>query len=81
MAKSVPERTLDPPIIGDYAMTYFAAFTPLPDTDLAALRDLCAKTAKPLEEKNVSATPTARELMALGDEAAEKRTQRADRLS
>jgi hypothetical protein len=71
-------RTFDPPIIGDYAMTYFAAFTPLPDTNLAALRDLCTKTAKPLEEKNVSATPTARELMALGDAAAE--SERKERL-
>jgi hypothetical protein len=64
-------RTFDPPIVGDYAMTYFAEFTPLPDTKLATLRDLCAKNAKPLEGKDISATPTARELMALGNEPAE----------
>jgi hypothetical protein len=72
-------RTFDPPIIGDYAMTYFAAFTPLPDTGLAALRDLCIKSAKPLEGKNVSATPTARELMAPGDAAVEG--ERKERIS
>ncbi|MFY9836328.1 MAG: hypothetical protein WAK55_07615, partial [Xanthobacteraceae bacterium] len=29
-------RSLDPAIIGDYAMTYFPTFTPLPQTDLMA---------------------------------------------
>jgi hypothetical protein len=47
-------RTFDPPIIGDYAMTYFAAFAPLPDSNLAALRDLCAGTTKPADAKDLS---------------------------
>ena len=72
-------RTFDPSIIGDYAITYFSAFTPLPDTNLAALSDLCAKTAKPEEGKDVPATPTARNLMALGNKAAE--TEREQRIS
>lgn len=72
-------RALDPAIVGDYAMTYFATFTPLPATNLAALRDLCAAKAKPLGgDQEFSATPTARELMALASKAAE--TERPKRL-
>jgi hypothetical protein len=64
-------RTLDPAIVGDYAMTFFPTFTPLPATDLTALRDRCAATAKPAAATDIADTPTARELMALGDKAAE----------
>jgi hypothetical protein len=57
-------RTLDPAVIGDYAMTYFADFTPLPQTGLAALRDLCAH-ADPADDAAGAATPTTRDLMAV----------------
>jgi hypothetical protein len=74
-------RTFDPAIIGDYAMTYFPAFTPLPETNLTALRDLCLSTAQPSQAKGLSETPTARELMALGNKAAEdERNERISKL-
>ena len=76
---SFVSRALDPAIIGDYAMTYFPAFTPLPQTDLAALRDRCAATAKPGGAGISAAVPTARELMAIGDEAGE--AERKERLA
>jgi hypothetical protein len=53
-------RTFDPTVIGDYAMTYFPTFTPLPETDLKRLRDFCAATAKPIQATELSETPTAR---------------------
>jgi hypothetical protein len=64
-------RSLDPAIIGDYAMTYFPTFTPLPKTGLAALQDFCASAAKSGNAEQLGATPTARELMAIRNKAAE----------
>jgi len=64
-------RTLDPAIVGDYSMTFFPTFAALPATDLAALRDRCVATAKPVTAKNVAETPTARELMAFTNKTAE----------
>jgi hypothetical protein len=78
---SFVSRSFDPAIIGDYAMTYFPVFTPLPQTNLTSLRNLCAATAKPTPPGDVSATPTARELMELGNKAAElERLQRIHQL-
>jgi hypothetical protein len=74
-------RSLDPAIIGDYAMTYFPVFTPLPATDLAALRHHCAATARPIHAAHLSPTPTARDLMTLGNKTAEaERSKRIDEL-
>jgi hypothetical protein len=64
-------RSLDPAVIGDYAMTYFPAFTPLPETNLSALQDLCTATARSGRTEKLGATPTARELMAIRNRAAE----------
>jgi hypothetical protein len=72
---SFVSRSLDPAIIGDYAMSYFPTFTPLQETDLAALRDRCAATT---EHAEVSETPTARELMTIPNKAAE--AERATRI-
>jgi len=63
-------RALDPAVIGDYAMTYFPTFTPLSQTNLSALQDLCAATAKPSTE-HFGETPTVRELMAVRNKDAE----------
>jgi hypothetical protein len=57
------KRSLDPAVIGDYAMTYFPIFTPLPTTNLSALRDLCAKHPVHGDTQTDTAAPTARELM------------------
>jgi hypothetical protein len=72
----LPWRTLfltpsaDPPIIGDYAMTYFPTFTELPQTNLSHLRDFCASRAKKAPAETDGAD-TARALMAIPNEAAE----------
>lgn len=71
-------RSLDPTIIGDYAMTYFSTFTPLPETNLSALRDLCTATAERTGAEAVAGLPTARELMAIRNEDAE--AERVDRI-
>ncbi|MGC2075078.1 MAG: hypothetical protein WA728_03400, partial [Xanthobacteraceae bacterium] len=68
-------RSLDPAIIGDYAMTYFPTFTPLPQTDLMALRDFCVATAKPIS-REIAPTPTARELMAFGNQISDAERQK-----
>lgn len=77
---SFVSRSLDPAIIGDYAMTYFPTFTPLPQTNLAALRDQCAASAEHADV--ATATPTARDLMAaIANEPAEaEREQRIGEL-
>jgi len=67
-------RSLDPAVIGDYAMSYFPTFTPLPQTNLRALRDLCAG-ATDHEHAGAAAVPTARELMAIPNAAAEAERQ------
>jgi len=71
-------RTLDPAIIGDYAMTYFAQFTPASETNLSALQTFCAAGARPGTQA-VGETPTARELMAVPNRAAE--TEREARIA
>jgi len=68
-------RSLDPAVIGDYAMTYFPTFTPLPQTNLATLQDFCAARATPYRGPELGATPTARELMAIRNEGAEAERQ------
>jgi hypothetical protein len=70
-------RSLDPAVIGDYAMTYFPTFTPVPETNLSALQDLCAATAKPSTE-DLGETPTMRDLMAVHNKEAE--AERDERL-
>ena len=65
------KRSLDPAVIGDYAMTYFPTFTPLPQTNLSALQNLCAAKAEPNRAEGLSETPSARELMTIRNEAAE----------
>lgn len=76
---SFVHRSLDPAIIGDYAMTYFPAFTPLTKTNLAALRDQCVATAQHADV--ASPTPTARELMAIPNRgAAAERDERIGQL-
>lgn len=64
-------HTLDPPVIGDYAMTYFPTFAPLRKTNLARLRDACRATAQRGSMKVGAAAPTARQLMAIPNKAAE----------
>ena len=74
-------RALDPAIIGDYAMTYFPTFTPWPDANLSALRNLCRAQARPGGADALPAAQTARELMAIGNPAAEaERQNRIDAL-
>lgn len=64
-------RSRDPAIIGDYAMSYFPTFTPLRDTQLAALVDLCGARTQDGNAQVPTAVPTARELMTIRNEAAE----------
>ncbi len=71
-------RSPDPAMIGDYAMTNFAAFAPLSETDLPALRDMCAKRPEAARVKDLPDAPTARELMAIRNEAAEAGADTAD---
>lgn len=54
------KRTLDPAVIGDYAMTYFPAFTPLPDRNLSAR---CKTSAR--ENPNLTAGRLQCELLGL----------------
>jgi hypothetical protein len=69
------KRTLDPAIIGDYAMTYFSAFTPLAETKLAALKAFCAAAPRSAEAQalaqKLDPMPTARDLMIVANKAAE----------
>lgn len=71
-------RSLDPAVIGDYAMTYFPSFSALPETNLAALQKLCETTATPTTAE-LGETPTARELMAIANDAAA--AEREDRIA
>jgi hypothetical protein len=73
-------RALDPAIIGDYAMSYFPAFTSVPDTGLSALRDFCA-TKSDRYSADLPDVPTARELMVIPNSAAEgERSKRIAKL-
>jgi hypothetical protein len=70
-------RVGDPAVIGDYGMTYFPTFTPLSDTTLAKLRDLCTAKAQ-TPSASAAAAKTARELMAIGSDVSE--VERARRI-
>ncbi|HXX08852.1 MAG TPA: hypothetical protein VEJ43_12390 [Pseudolabrys sp.] len=58
----LPAPSNDPPVIGDYAITYFPTFKPLEATNLTQLRDFCVANAK---KTNISAATakTARDLI------------------
>jgi hypothetical protein len=57
----------DPPIIGDYAMTYFPIFEPVSQTSLSKLRDFCrvqsrhAASRSPLDSRSDHALTTSQE--------------------
>jgi hypothetical protein len=71
-------RSLNPAIIGDYAMDYFSAFTPLPETNLSALRDFCAANSRQYSG-DLPGVPMARDLMAVPNSAAT--AERAERVA
>src|ERR1700722_3033344 len=71
-------RSLNPAIIGDYAMSYFPTFTPLSETNLSTLRDFCAATPRHYSG-DLPDVPTARDLMAIPNPAAE--AERAGRIA
>jgi hypothetical protein len=72
-----PARTADPAVIGEYGMSYFPAFTPIAQTNLAQLRDLCAGKATKASEA-AAAAATARDLMTAGGDLPE--AERAARI-
>jgi len=63
MADPSPE----PPVIGDYGVTYFTTFAPLAETELARLRERCMATAQPGPLAARTAA-TARDLMTLASD-------------
>jgi hypothetical protein len=71
-------RSLNPAIIGDYAMSYFPAFTSMPDATLSALRDFCV-TKSDRYSADLPEVPTARDLMSIPNAAAEG--ERLERIS
>ena len=71
-------RSLNPAIIGDYAMSYFPAFTPLSETNLSTLRDFCAATPQHYSGE-LPDVPTARDLMAVPNSSAE--AERIERIA
>jgi hypothetical protein len=73
-------RALNPAIIGDYAMSYFSAFTPLPETNLSTLRDFCAASAQHYSGE-LPDVPTARDLMAVPNPDADAEAERAERIA
>lgn len=74
-------RAAQPAIIGDYAMTYFPVFTPLPETKLAKLRDFCVAQAKKASAADATKATSARALMAIRNESAEaERPERIKKL-
>jgi hypothetical protein len=71
-------RALNPAVVGDYAMSYFPVFTPVKETNLSALRDLCA--ASSVQYGGAPAdVPTTRDLMSLPNPAAA--AERAERIA
>lgn len=60
-----PDRSPDPAVIGDYAITYFPDFAPLAETRLKRLRDFCVAHARQPDQATAAAR-SARQLMALG---------------
>lgn len=58
----LPAPSEDPPVVGEFAISYFPIFAPLDATNLASLRSLCrSSTRKPTAAQ--TAAKTARELM------------------
>lgn len=75
-----PQRSSDPAVIGDYAITYFPTFTPLHETKLKGLLDYCVANARKPDSATAAAR-SARELMALGNDLSESaRTERTQAL-
>lgn len=71
---SIPSTS--PPVIGDYAMTYFPTFEPLAQTGLSALRDFCGRPSRHATNRGTADTRSARALMttrAVRDADAERR--------
>ena len=73
----VPAPSTDPPLIGEYGLTYFPTFTPAPQTNLSKLRDFCISRGKKAGGETAAAK-TARDLMAMRNAAAE--ADRAQRI-
>ncbi len=67
----------NPPVIGDYAMSYFPTFEPLQQTKLAQLSQFCAASARKADA-TVAQARTARDLMRIENKAAE--AERATRI-
>jgi len=67
-------RAAEPAVIGDYGMSYFPTFTPLQETNLAKLRDLCAAKVRKAPDA-LAAAATARDLMASNDMAGAERAK------
>jgi len=65
-----PNRSAEPAVIGDYAVTYFPKFTPLKQTNLARLRDFCGANAQKAGAA-AAAAQTARDLMAAAKDLSE----------
>lgn len=73
-----PQRTAQPAVIGDYAMTYFTTFQPVAETNLAKLRDFCAAKAQKASPA-AAAAATAPDLMAISNTMSDD--QRAKRIA
>jgi hypothetical protein len=72
-----PDRSPEPAVIGDYAVTYFPTFQPLTQTNLKRLRDFCIARAHQPSPAAAAAT-TVSELMKLGSDITA--AQRAKRI-
>jgi hypothetical protein len=69
----------DPPVIGEYSLSYFPTFEAIPRSNLAALRDLCRARAAPASPR--SGATTVRALMRGASDIAEaERTRRVETL-
>jgi hypothetical protein len=60
---SSPSR--EPAVIGEFGMTYFPAFTPIKETNLARLRDFCVAKSRKANAAEAAAK-SVRELMTIG---------------
>jgi hypothetical protein len=68
----------DPPVIGEYSLSYFPTFEPIARSNLAALRDLCrAQAGAPPANR---ASGGVRALMAAGQISDDERTRRTQAL-
>ena len=72
------QRAFNRAIIGDYAMSYFPVFTPMPETNLSVLRDFCAASPQHYSS-DLPDVPTARDLMSVPNPSAE--AERAERIT